>query len=821
MFLKSKLPGSDLALIWDLVDTKKSGSIDREQFAIAMHIIKKKIGGYQLPLPSTGVASNGNQGAPASLLDFSTPSLPLPASSKLSSVSKQSDADLLQGLSMATNLPDKSFSPSLPASMTPLPQVGTSTNSIMMPKQTLPQSAEIRDLETKENNLKIRHQELNTYQSQLQDLKPNAEEIKKKREMLDLEYRSVTERRNHASIELSQLRADYELDLETMRDRQSMLASDYIELQAAQTTIARFKEEMAAIKKENENLAEKIDIQKKELVIVLKTVAGLESETAKLRQATHQIFNEAQQQQTQMDYHSKILESGKQEHDIVKKNLELEQGRLEADKKKVLQLEQQASVQHAIIEKEKLRVDIMERERLESVKKSQELLGSIQSMDAATSKKAKCESTLPPSQQSTSIEQERNQSLREQILATAVSSEEIVFPIDEAAPPIPPASTKPLKSSLGDLSEDVPEPESTVPICTTTSGSAIASATLKTPASVISVESINSKKERDAMDLDSLLSSNKPKSEMTPKLKATPVVPPPSSSIVDFDSTHSTTTPATGKSKPPPPPTSSSGNVNLVGTPSKNDDASLMEKAFANATLKQAKDTPSLTSEAILGSMKPPASFHENAPSANQSLVNDSFSFNATFGSNSTSSSSKKPVEFTSDSFSPVFKTTGDVDFGDFKSSFPTNSANLAQQDLDSVFGSASLPSSTNNFKNNDPFGSSGTNDPFGGFGNNPFDVFNTPFPPPTSSTSSIPVAAKSPTTTDSFRNQSVLDSNGNGFQSSVPLSKEDNATEVAKIMSMGFTREQALTSLEAYVSSFFSNTFLDMDGIWQEQSII
>lgn len=457
-------------------------------------------------------------------------------------------------------------------------------------------------------------------------------------------------------------------------------------------------------------------------------------------------------------------------------------------------------------------MEIMERERLENVKKSQELLGSIQSMDAATSstKNAKGESTLPSSKQSTSIEQERKQSIREQILATAVSSEEIVFPIDEAAPPIPPASTKPLKSSLVNISEDVPESESTVPKCTTASGSATAIASVKTPASVISVESTISKKERDAMDLDSLLSSNKPKSEMTPKLKATPAVPPPSSSIVDFVSTHSITTPATGKSKPPPPPTTSSGNVNLVGTPSKNDAASLMEKAFASATLKQAKDTPSLTSEAILGPIKTPASLHENNPSANQSLVNDSFSFNATFGSSSTSSS-KKPAEFTSDSFSPVFKTTGDVDFGDFKSSFPTNSANLAQQDLDSVFGSTSLPSSTNNFKNNDPFGaassvnnndpfgSSGTNDPFGGFGNNPFDAFNTPFPPPTSSTSSIPVAAKAPTTTDSFQNQSALDSNGNGFQSSVPLSKEGNETEVAKIMSMGFTREQALTSLEAH----------------------
>ncbi|KAI8325187.1 EF-hand, partial [Martensiomyces pterosporus] len=54
-FLKSKLPEGALAKVWDLADIKHTGSLNREQFAVAMHLINARLAGGKIPdtLPAT------------------------------------------------------------------------------------------------------------------------------------------------------------------------------------------------------------------------------------------------------------------------------------------------------------------------------------------------------------------------------------------------------------------------------------------------------------------------------------------------------------------------------------------------------------------------------------------------------------------------------------------------------------------------------------------------------------------------------------------------------------------------------------------------
>ncbi|PPQ70282.1 hypothetical protein CVT24_000845 [Panaeolus cyanescens] len=47
--LKSQLPGEVLALIWDLADINNDGRLTRDGFAIAMHLIQKKLAGQEIP----------------------------------------------------------------------------------------------------------------------------------------------------------------------------------------------------------------------------------------------------------------------------------------------------------------------------------------------------------------------------------------------------------------------------------------------------------------------------------------------------------------------------------------------------------------------------------------------------------------------------------------------------------------------------------------------------------------------------------------------------------------------------------------------------
>lgn len=49
-FKNSRLPDNDLAKIWDLADIGSTGTLNKNEFAIAMHLIKKRKNGEELPM---------------------------------------------------------------------------------------------------------------------------------------------------------------------------------------------------------------------------------------------------------------------------------------------------------------------------------------------------------------------------------------------------------------------------------------------------------------------------------------------------------------------------------------------------------------------------------------------------------------------------------------------------------------------------------------------------------------------------------------------------------------------------------------------------
>ncbi|KAL1921127.1 uncharacterized protein VTP21DRAFT_10843 [Calcarisporiella thermophila] len=67
-FISSKLPESDLFRIWNLSDINKSGRLSQEEFAVAMHLIHKKLTGSELPesLPESLVPPSLRQTGPRS-----------------------------------------------------------------------------------------------------------------------------------------------------------------------------------------------------------------------------------------------------------------------------------------------------------------------------------------------------------------------------------------------------------------------------------------------------------------------------------------------------------------------------------------------------------------------------------------------------------------------------------------------------------------------------------------------------------------------------------------------------------------------------------
>ncbi|CAO0793946.1 unnamed protein product [Mucor circinelloides] len=65
-FKNSRLPETDLAHIWDLADIQQRGALSRDEFAVAMHLIHKRLAGEQLPasLPKTLIPPSTNTQQP-------------------------------------------------------------------------------------------------------------------------------------------------------------------------------------------------------------------------------------------------------------------------------------------------------------------------------------------------------------------------------------------------------------------------------------------------------------------------------------------------------------------------------------------------------------------------------------------------------------------------------------------------------------------------------------------------------------------------------------------------------------------------------------
>ncbi|KAJ3271306.1 hypothetical protein HDV01_006902 [Terramyces sp. JEL0728] len=662
-FLKSKLPPNDLAQIWELVDTNKTGSINRDGFVSAMHLIKKRMTGA--PLPAAAPKASTPVQDLLSLSDTVVPNTPtissigtpamLPASLPFNPLSPSTPKN--------APLTEKKFNPlaDLGGLSSAIPSLGTFGSSFNAPTNSL----ELKEIALREQTLSVRKQELEVFEAQLMDLKPSAEELKKKRDDVEAEYKTVTEKRNAISIELSQLRATYEADLELVRDTQAIIYREAQNLKVAEAELNQYREALKLVKAEMENLALQKAKQQTDMADYKKKISELTEETNMMRAESNKIAQEVKQQQTYVDVNMKLLESTREDYKQVKYNLEQETHKLEQERKRVIQLEQQASVQEAIIVREREKITQAEKDRQNQLKKSQMLANSM-----------------------------TNLSLEKEQISAMVS--DIDFPVTPP-PAIPSSDTKPARPIT------TVETEPFQPITTNTEKKLDDG-----PKSATSFTSNGSKNigktekaKRDSMDLDSLLESNKPKrgnsndliKEQTSPARSTKSAPDAiSSAIVQTPKSLQTKTFANElkakgtsefESAFPPIEQVKQSNITRGSSVDSLDMAAEMAKAFQTKDLK-----PPVGGSIVSGNTG-------SVQRPNTKDFDSKFTFDTSFAPMSPSKtgnaffSSNPPKESS---------------FGDFNEAFgDTPAFSAPAQNLDDIFGAP--PPASVNLNKDDPFG--------------------------------------------------------------------------------------------------------------------
>eukprot|EP00842_Homolaphlyctis_polyrhiza_P004921 jgi/Hompol1/542/HPOL_001628-RA len=371
-FLKSNLPAIDLGKIWDLVDTAKSGRISKDGFATAMSLIKKRMAGAELP---TSLSATPR---PSNILD-------LPA------MSSTAQADPFDPLGRASVAPTSLTAP--PLTMSPIVphstgdkfsgSFGLGSATTTAPMFTIPQISrpstlsQYQEAAEREADVNSRREEVKRLTEQLQLLHPTAEELKKKRDELDADFKAVTDEKNKLTIEILQARATYDAEVQIVRDSQALLMSESQRLESSKYELKQIQEAITALREEHSSLTEQIQAYQKDIAESKRLIQISTEETNELRGELEKLRTDARQQQQLVEVNQRLLSSAQLEHQQFKMDLQQERERLEYARQKAAQLQQQASVQSAINQRELGSVKALEKERQREISRSNDILASM------------------------------------------------------------------------------------------------------------------------------------------------------------------------------------------------------------------------------------------------------------------------------------------------------------------------------------------------------------------------------------------------------------------------------------------------------------
>lgn len=392
-FLKSKLPESELAKIWDFVASKKSGHINKDGFISAMHLIKLKMDNPSFNIPHISLSNSTEAPQAVDLLDLSVESLPAtesvvhkPPMDSVSSIAPLSSSAhaLAKGSNIAVNTtPEAIYLQSTVAapigfssSDSPSSVKKVKATSERIKIETLPvnnsvkphnfQSVEISGIAELSVDLNARKKEVEILQEQLQKLAPSYDDLCKKRQAVEKEFKDASEQRNKLTVELSQKRAMFESESATLAETMKRLEREKQTIEAAKTELEHYQHVYDAVMEEKTALFASRDSANSEVSEYKSKIAAIIEETSALKTSLVQIKADMQKKHRLADVNNSQLAQAQETYRQVKLEHDTKKEKLDVLQKKTQQFQQQISVQNEIIRKEKQKLaqldDMIKRE---------------------------------------------------------------------------------------------------------------------------------------------------------------------------------------------------------------------------------------------------------------------------------------------------------------------------------------------------------------------------------------------------------------------------------------------------------------------------
>ena len=369
-FSNSRLPENDLAQIWDLADINSEGRLSRDEFAVAMHLIRQQMankdGSAVLPqtLPSNLIPPSMRR------QPIAPPQSTAPTFDNAANITKpRSAADDLFGLdalsSAPTQVPQSTggsttftpvspqptgspqqsqqpqqssiFKPFVPSSsfgkhiMTPQATGasatgGTSTHNRAIEQQQ--QKPPVEDDLLGDNDPEVSKRltqettELANLSNQVGTLTNQMQQVKSKRASTEQDLSQVNSQKRDFESRLAQLRSAYEQEVKDTKGLEDRLVTLRNETRKVQQEIAMVQSTHQELQAQHQQLATALDADQRENASLKEKMRQISAEIGELKPQLEKMRSDARQQKGLVAINKKQLSTNELERDKVKGDLD-------------------------------------------------------------------------------------------------------------------------------------------------------------------------------------------------------------------------------------------------------------------------------------------------------------------------------------------------------------------------------------------------------------------------------------------------------------------------------------------------------------------
>jgi len=366
-FSDSGLPEDVLAAIWDLADINSEGQLSKDEFAVAMYLIRQQRKGDQIPttLPPNLI--------PPSLRTAANQAMPIASPQPgppVSRVAKSAAEDLFgldaftapaaapQQLQLSTGgsanlgkpfdndpFSNKAASPTSPHHFQPTPRNPASTFKPFMPSssfgQTLtsqstgqsgtsargPQPSTMDDLLGGETDAEVNQKltqdstDLANMSNQMTTLRNQMQEVHNNKTATESDLNSVNTQKRDLELRLSQFKTQYDQEMKAVKALEDRLIASRNETRKLQTDLAMIEGSYQDLQTQHRQVGSQLEADQRENSNLKERIRQLNTEMAQLRPQLDKMRNDARQQKGMVAINKKQLATNEGERDKLKNEI--------------------------------------------------------------------------------------------------------------------------------------------------------------------------------------------------------------------------------------------------------------------------------------------------------------------------------------------------------------------------------------------------------------------------------------------------------------------------------------------------------------------